>query len=102
MEMTNIKLEDIKADPRLQTLTYFYVIHGTIPEIMPDVACRLVGTKEQYQRKILKCPYCYSRLTDADKDTRVELYAHTHRITVKCQLYLKCDICHNEVGINVA
>jgi uncharacterized protein with PIN domain len=100
--MAEIKLDDIQTDTRLQNLTYFYVIHGTIPELMPSVAYRRVGAEEQYKRKLLKCPYCQSRLTDMDIDTNVELYGHARRVEVKCQFYFRCPRCHKEVGINVA
>ena len=100
--MNDIKFDDIQADPRLKNLTYYYVIHGTIPELMPDVTYRRVGPEEQHNRKIVKCPFCTSRLTDADTDTRVELYGHTNRVIVKCQFYMRCCVCHNEVGINIA
>ena len=100
--MPDIKFADIQADPRLQNLTYLYVIHGTIPELMPSVAYRRVGPAEQYKRKIVKCPFCTSRITDADADTKVELYGHTNRVTVKCQIYLRCNVCHHEIGMIVA
>jgi uncharacterized protein with PIN domain len=100
--MAEIKLDDIQTDRRLQNLAYFYVIHGTIPELMPNVAYRRVGAEEQHRRKLLKCPYCQSRLTDMDIDTNVELYGHARRVEIRCQFYFRCPCCHKEVGINVA
>jgi hypothetical protein len=102
MTMPEVKFEEIQTNPQLQNLTYFYVIHGTIPELMPSVAYRRIGADVQHQRKILKCPFCSSRLTDMDVDTSVELYGHANRVTIKCQFYMRCDHCHKEVGINVA
>jgi hypothetical protein len=102
LTMIEITLETIQADPKLQNLTYFYVIHGTIPEIEPNVAYRRVGAEEQHRRKILKCPFCSARLSDMDTGTRVELYGHTNRVTVKCQFYIRCACCQKEVGINLA
>jgi len=100
--MMEIKFADIQADPRLQSLTYYYVIHGTIPELMPDVAYRRAGPEEQHNRKILKCPFCGSRLTDMDVDTVVELFGHENHVIKRCQFYMRCAHCHKEVGINVA
>jgi hypothetical protein len=100
--MAEIKFSDIQSDPSLQELTYVYVIHGTIPELMPGVAYRRVGSEEQYKRKILKCPFCQARLTDMDISTGVELFAHPKRVTVRCQFYFRCADCHKEVGINLA
>jgi hypothetical protein len=102
MEMPEIKFDDIQADTRLQNLTYFYVVHGVIPEIMPNVAYRRVGAEELHRRKILKCPFCSARLSDMDADTRVELYGHAKRVEIKCQFYIRCAYCHREVGVNVA
>jgi hypothetical protein len=100
--MPEILFKEIQENPQLQSLTYFYVIHGTIPEIEASVAFRRVGTAEQHSRKILKCPFCASRLSDMDADTRVELYGHAKRVSVKCQFYIRCDCCRKEVGINLA
>lgn len=85
-----------------ESIKYFYVIHGTIPELMPDVLYRRDGKEQQYARKTLKCPHCTKRLTDTSADTNVELYQHEIRVTVKCQFYLKCPHCHSEIGINIA
>jgi len=81
---------------------FFYVIHGTIPELMPNVLFRRDGKEKQYERKTIKCPYCGKRLTDTSAETRVELYKHPVRVTVDCQFYMKCVYCHCEVGINIA
>lgn len=85
-----------------ETARYFYVIHGTIPELMPNVLYRREGKEQQYERKVLKCPHCKKRLTDTSAETRVELYQHKIRVEIKCQFYLKCPHCHSEVGINIA
>jgi len=84
------------------TMKYFYVIHGTIPELMPNVLFRRDGKEQQYERKTIKCPHCGKRLTDTSAETRVELYLHQSRVAVKCQFYMKCTYCHSEVGINIA
>ena len=91
--MTDLLLEKVK---------YFYVIYGTIPELMPDVLYRRDGKEQQSDRKILKCPYCRKRLSDLSMDTRVELYKHPIRVQVNCQFYIKCFYCRCEIGINVA
>lgn len=83
------------------TIKYFYIIHGVIPELMPDIAYR-GQSKAQHERKVLKCPHCDRRLTDMDTGTRVELYQHPVRVQVQCQFYIKCFHCGNEVGINIA
>ena len=88
----------------IETDKYFYVVHGVIPEVMPNVAYRRAcGTREQqFERKILKCPFCAMRLTDTDVNTKVELYRHPERVGVPCQLYLKCFYCKKEIGIIIA
>ena len=85
-----------------EAVKYFFVIHGTIPELMPIVAYRREGKEQQYERKILKCPICGRRLTDISADTCVELYKHPVRVSVNCQFYMKCFHCQGEVGINIA
>jgi hypothetical protein len=100
--MTEIGFDDIRADPHLQNLAYFYVIHGTIPEIMPEVAYRRAGAEDRHDRKILKCPFCAARISDMDAKTRVELYGHAKRVEVRCQFYIRCFKCRREVGINLA
>jgi uncharacterized protein with PIN domain len=100
--VNEIKLEEIQINPDLQKLVYWYVIHGTIPELTPNVAYRRAGAEEQYKRKILKCPFCASRLSDIDEKTNVELYGHVKHVQVKCQFYMRCFNCHKEIGINIA
>lgn len=97
-----IRFADIQADPRLQAMSYFYVIDDVIPELLLNIAYRRVGAEAQYNRKILKCPFCQSRLTDMDVGTDVALFAHPKRVTVRCQFYLRCGNCRKEVGINLA
>ena len=85
-----------------EAVKYFYVIHGTIPELMPSVAYRRTDRDVQHERKILKCPACMKRLTDMSLDTRVELFKHPIQVTVNCQFYMKCSYCNTEIGINIA
>ncbi|GHU87705.1 hypothetical protein FACS1894202_02470 [Clostridia bacterium] len=97
-----IKFSDIQADPQLREMAFFYVIDDIIPELLPGIAYRRVGAEEQHKRKILKCPFCASRLTDMDAGTKVELFGHAKRVIVKCQFYIRCFQCHKEVGIKLA
>jgi len=83
-------------------LCYFYVIHGTIPELMPSVAYRRVGKAQERERKVLKCPHCERKLTETDAETRVELYQHPVHVQVDCKFYLRCFYCGSEVGIKIA
>lgn len=85
-----------------ETMKYYYVIHGTIPELMPDILYRRESGVLPSERKVLKCPHCGKRLTDTDVATRVELYRHPIRVQVTCQFYMKCIYCKSEVGINIA
>jgi hypothetical protein len=100
--MTEIRLEDIQADPKTRNLTFFYVIHGTIPEIEPMVAYRRAKTAGRQNRKTLKCPVCSNRLSDMDENTKVELYCHSHQVQVQCAFYIKCFHCNKEIGIKLA
>jgi DNA-directed RNA polymerase subunit RPC12/RpoP len=102
MILPEISVDDIQTVPQLRNLAYYYVIHGTIPELEPSVAYRRVGAETQHKRKLLKCPYCSSRLTDMDIGTKVELYGHSKRVDAKCQFYIRCGCCHREIGINIA
>lgn len=81
---------------------YYYIVHGTIPELTPDVLCRYMSEPSLDKRKILKCPHCGKRLTDTDIATRVELYRHPARVQVPCQFYMRCFYCKSEIGINIA
>ena len=89
-------------DALTEDIRYFYVIHGTIPELEPNVANKGKSNEHQWNRKILKCPFCENRLSDTSTDTRIDLYKHPVRVTVHCQFYIKCTICHSEIGINIA
>lgn len=100
--MALIKFDDIQNNPDLQEWEFYYIVHGVISELMPSTAFRRVGSATQHRRKILKCPFCASRLSDMDFDTSVELYGHETRVVVKCQFYIRCFRCHKEVGINLA
>jgi len=92
----------ITPEQDIEDVKYFYIIHGTIPELMPSVAYRRVGKAQEAERKVLKCPSCERRLTDTDPETRVELYKHPAYHRLRCQFYLKCEFCRSEVGINIA
>ena len=81
---------------------FFYIVHGTIPELMRGVAYRRVKGTKMPERKTLKCPHCAQRLTDTESGTNVELYRNPARLSVSCQLYIKCSHCNNEVGIKIA
>ena len=85
-----------------ETMRYFYVIHGTIPELTPDVLYRRENGAPPGERKMLRCPLCGMRLTDTDAATRVELYRHPIRVQRTCQFYMKCSYCKSEIGINIA
>ncbi|GHU95704.1 hypothetical protein FACS1894208_08990 [Clostridia bacterium] len=100
--MTEISFEAAKARTALEDVRYFYVVHGVIPELMPNVAYRRVKGALERERKTLKCPHCEKKLTDTDAETRVELYQHPVRVAAHCQFYLKCFHCGSEVGINIA
>ena len=83
---------------------FFYVIHGLIAELdmLQGSAYRRAGHELQCDRKALKCPFCTRRLTDTGSTTAIELYKHPARVSVACDLYLKCEYCRNEVGIKIA
>ena len=85
-----------------EDIRFFYVIHGTIPELMPSVAYRRTDRNVQCERKTVKCPVCKSRLTDVSVDTRLELYKHPVHVPVDCQFYMKCVTCDAEIGIRIA
>ena len=86
------------------SIQFFYVVHGLIAELdtLPGSAYRRAGRELQCDRKALKCPFCTHRLTDTGSTTIIELYKHPARISVACDLYLKCEHCRNEVGIKIA
>ncbi|MDR0916428.1 MAG: hypothetical protein LBN02_04490 [Oscillospiraceae bacterium] len=88
-------------DTAVNTSKFLYVIHGVIPELMPETAFRRECRELQYKRKILKCPHCGKRLTDTGADTKVELFRHPEHVQIDCQFYMKCTFCKGEVGINV-
>lgn len=87
---------------RIETMKYYYVIHGTIPEVAPSVLCRRTRAAQREGRKMIKCPHCGKRLTDTDATTCVELYRHPVHVQVRCQFYMKCTHCKSEIGINIA
>jgi hypothetical protein len=95
-------IDDIPANPQLRKLCYFYVVHGTIPELMPNIAYRRIDKTVKYKRKEIKCPHCHSRLTFTDADTNVELFGSVAQTPVKCHFYFQCVSCHNEIGIRIA
>ena len=68
--------------------------------VKPSVAYCRRGRADQYERKVIKCPYCgEGTLTDVDIHTRVVLYRNPMRKKIRCQGYMKCEICKGEVGI---
>jgi uncharacterized protein YbaR (Trm112 family) len=100
--MDNILTDNATIEENAEDMKFFYVIHGTIPELMPSVAYRREGKDHQHERKILKCPLCLHRLTDTSVETRIELYKHPIRVNVDCQFYMRCSNCQCEIGINIA
>jgi hypothetical protein len=51
------------------------------------------------KRKVIKCPYCQHALTNIDREAKVQLFCFPARKQVRCQIYLKCHKCSNEVGM---
>ena len=82
---------------------YFFVFHGHAPSVMmARVAYRRVKSKAppvRHERKVINCPYCSKPFTDIDRDAKVQLYRYPERKQVRCQVYPKCQNCHNEVGM---
>lgn len=84
-----------------ETLKYYYIIHGVIPEVMAPAAFRRERHTQQAGRKTLKCPHCEKRLTDVEEGVCVELYRHPVHVEAHCHFYMKCFYCKSEVGINL-
>ena len=82
---------------------YIFIFYGSAPSIvMARVAYRRVGKRDPPKpsnRKVLKCPYCSFPFTDADAETKVDLFCYPARKQVRCQFYPVCQNCGNEVGI---
>lgn len=99
-------LEGIKTETKRKffsrNVEYYYVIYGAIPEAGQHISYRRIGRRvQQYKRKLVKCPYCSERLTDADADTKIELYHQPALMSGPCQLYLVCTNCKHEIGISI-
>ena len=88
-----------ESETEQESVEYFYVVHGVIPELMANVAYCRRGQLEQYGRKVIKCPYCPESLTDVDRNVRVELYRLPTRKPIHCQIYKICDHCGGKIGI---
>ena len=84
------------------TEKYLYVINGVIPEAMPSLAYRRTGRPELAGRKIIKCPYCREKLTDVERDTRVQLFClpkGKRKKPIPGEFFKTCEFCRGEVGI---
>lgn len=88
-----------------EAMQYFYVVHGTVPDIRARIVYRRVGkakSQTQETRKVIKCPHCGGRLTDVGACAKVELYRYPAKSSVQCHGYVKCQCCKDEVGIILA
>lgn len=81
---------------------FIIIVHGSIPELLPNAAFRRSGKSELAGRKVIKCPYCAEALTDVDRKTKVELFRMPSRKGITCHTYKKCRVCKGEVGILIA
>lgn len=80
---------------------YYLVIHGECPLLIPFLAFRRNRYMGRMNRKIVRCPYCASRLTDVDVSTKVEVFRYPEKSKMRCQVYRKCGACHREIGFNL-
>ena len=98
-EITNVEHYYI---PR-PDIEYYLVIGGHIPEVGLMLSFRRVGQKRvrHYGRKVIKCPHCSEKLTEADADTKVDVHHKPTRLSVSCQFHMMCTNCKNKVGISI-
>jgi len=82
-------------------IKYYLTIYGRIPESGLMVSFRRVGKQRSYGRKIVKCPYCTSRLTDTDTDTKIDVLTVSESQPVDYNLLLNCNNCNRDVGVNI-
>jgi len=85
-----------------ETVSYHLVLRGSLEELYPFLSFRADRKNGRHGRKVLKCPTpnCNGRLTDIDEETKVEVVRKPAHSDVKCQSYIKCKKCGNEIGIN--
>jgi len=78
---------------------YVYVVHGIVPEFMPQVAFRMAKHFGTVNKKIIKCPYCRNPFITVDETAKIELYGHSSKANVTYDRKQACHICRNEVGV---
>ena len=81
--------------------TYFFVVHGIVPELMPRGSTAQRRAKHYNTRgmKILKCPYCRGEFDTVDSTAKVEVRCFSRKAKETIHHSIPCRICHNEVGI---
>ena len=78
---------------------YVFIVHGIVPEFMPQFAFRREKHFKTANKKILKCPYCGKPFETVDSTVKVNLYCHTSKTKLNCDSCIACRSCHNVVGI---
>jgi DNA-directed RNA polymerase subunit RPC12/RpoP len=84
-----------------EEILYAIAVHGYAPEFWPAAAFRRKGRfeEETERRKEIKCPYCGRLFMRVGVSRKLELYRYPKRVTLNCDEYRKCNICHEKIGI---
>lgn len=81
------------------SVKYFFAVYGFAAEFMNGVAFRRGKHYDTRNKKILKCPHCGKEFKSVDSTTKVELYRHSRKVSIKYHTSIPCGNCHNEIGI---
>ena len=84
---------------------YYMTIYGHISGIAPQVSFRRIRTQDseprKYKRKGVKCPYCATKFSDVDADTKIDVSTNPDLRPTPSLFYYKCNHCNNEIGISI-
>ena len=93
----------IEADDNIDLLAKYDDYWQPIGSLTaPNVAFKIGGNNIIYGRKWIKCPFCTSLLTDADRNAQVQIFKTGKRKKRICDnriQYKKCIACKEIVGV---
>jgi len=78
---------------------YAIIVHGIVPELMPQLAFRREKHFKTAGKKEVKCPYCRGLFKVVDVTDKLELICYPRKDKIQLHNSLPCGICHNRVGI---
>jgi len=102
MEINNNHIHPTEAESRhKEEELYAIIVHGIVPEFMPQTALRRDKHYKTANKKEIKCPYCKNVFKIVEATAKLELMRYPQKDKNKVPLHksIPCGKCRNIVSI---